>query len=1029
MSSTSVEYPPDCKPVNVNCSNTELLKRLKILSEALKNEIANKENGIPNRFTDLMLHLTKSQFISNKNKDVKLLLGCCIADIFRMFAPSTPIQDLSRLKACYNYKLLNFFRCKDVLLLFTTVIGNPPDKKTAMYQCYLYFIEAKTMQLALRLDDDAYIILHNLIKKSFNSMNEKNADEHIQGMMVGMCSKLIQKVDQISNIILDAIFFFIVQPQKINNRESYRMARDLIRTNQMTLEPYIAVLLKRGLETGVLDDCELISRKKLFDLICELGRFAPEIISSVFPSLIKQLHSDVVTARREAARLFGSLFGDQNSHLAEDEPDVWDKYMKRFADVDTEIRRICVKDAENILVFHPGLRGEVTDAVILRSQDVDENVRLEVITMVQRLTKRKFEAISERLLTHVIDRIRDKKAKIVLINMIRVRHTAIRGLSQLHRTVFTDDSLTVLERSSVSSIFSSIMNHYFQPIPGDRALEQILAKQSFQKRLLHDLVVLIDLNDNGQKSEAIDDIVKRIVECNPDPAKFSLSFRHFMTALSNDKQMMLFMKYITGDDYTCKKVEAAVFEILQRLQKHKVSSECIDSIKCLFECCSPLQFDQIAVSFLIHRVVALIKTSVDSNELSQYSKLIKLLKIVADAYAHCFVNQCALENLVKLMDIENFPGIEDFLSLTITISAELRKSEFLDKNIVATFVKYCESIVFDCSPRAAKYAVRCISKLLDTERARVILGNIFQKTVLRVSTSNPNCCTALETLNACVEVNPMQFCSELHEILKSKVMEILFDIEDCGNDIDQDSSEQLNDEVALNNNYVKIKCKSQTGLQYKHCKIQIHEFGAFQKQCLKFIAKFLVSVANFSTCDVDPAAKHILQFYSSLLKNKGNIFKKQCGQNHMAELRLVAGNSMLKLATKPRYAKFFSISDFLSLSTLAYDQVCEIRRRFFAKLNKHLITLHLHVEYMGLFALVGLDDDEGFKNKIRVFINANITKRRKYMERWSTEGVALCYQPEYCLAYAVYVLSKLPTFESIECESELRRLSKYALYF
>lgn len=67
---------------------------------------------------------------------------------------------------------------------------------------------------------------------------------------------------------------------------------------------------------------------------------------------------------------------------------------------------------------------KVSDAVILRCQDLDENVRLEVLTMVQGLAKRKFEALSERLLTHVIDRIRDKKVGSSLqIKFSRFRHS------------------------------------------------------------------------------------------------------------------------------------------------------------------------------------------------------------------------------------------------------------------------------------------------------------------------------------------------------------------------------------------------------------------------------------------------------------------------------------------------------------------------------------------------------------------------------------------------------------------------------
>ncbi|VDO48027.1 unnamed protein product [Onchocerca flexuosa] len=240
--------------------------------------------------------------------------------------------------------------------------------------------------------------------------------------------------------------------------------------------------------------------------------------------------------------------------MAEDEPEVWKEYMKRFTDVNEEIRRICIRNAENILIFHPELRGQVTDAVILRCQDMDENVRLEVLTMIQGLAKRKFEALSERLLIQV-----------------RVRHAAIRGLSNLHRVIFSNDELTNLERSSISSIFSAIMHHYYQPFLEDRALEQVLMKQSFQRRLLRNLVKLIEQSVESQKGKTIDDVIRGIVECNPEPAKFSLIFRQFMTHLTNDKQILSSLKYITGKEYTCQKVETAVVSYSIKLKSSFVS--------------------------------------------------------------------------------------------------------------------------------------------------------------------------------------------------------------------------------------------------------------------------------------------------------------------------------------------------------------------------------------------------------------------------------------------------------------------------
>ncbi|VDO47361.1 unnamed protein product [Onchocerca flexuosa] len=255
-------------------------------------------------------------------------------------------------------------------------------------------------------------------------------------------------------------------------------------------------------------------------------------------------------------------------------------------------------------------------------------------------------------------------------------------------------------------------------------------------------------------------------------------------------------------------------EILRRLRDHKVSVECMDAMRCLFECCSPLQFDGTAISVLVDMVIMSIKNSIDDNQFNRCYKLIKLLKIVADAYPHCFVNAPTLESLVKLIELESFSEIEGLLNLVITISTELKQNELLAKDMVAEYVKHCERISLDGTPRAAKYAVRCISKLLKTEQAQAKLENIFQNSLLHLSTSDPQCCTALKALSSCVEVDAMQFCNELFEILKTKIMDLLldqcsneetFNQQNCMMNSADNRTEQISDGEVCDENYVEIK--------------------------------------------------------------------------------------------------------------------------------------------------------------------------------------------------------------------------------
>lgn len=51
----------------------------------------------------------------------------------------------------------------------------------------------------------------------------------------------------------------------------------------------------------------------------------------------------------------------------------------------------------------------IAELVMARCRDLDETVRLETVRMVKSLARRKFSAVSEKLLACVAERIRDKK--------------------------------------------------------------------------------------------------------------------------------------------------------------------------------------------------------------------------------------------------------------------------------------------------------------------------------------------------------------------------------------------------------------------------------------------------------------------------------------------------------------------------------------------------------------------------------------------------------------------------------------------
>lgn len=64
-------------------------------------------------YLNLALHLASDFFLKHPDKDVRLLVACCLADIFRIYAPEAPYTSPDKLKASTD---LN--SCQDWLITF-----------------------------------------------------------------------------------------------------------------------------------------------------------------------------------------------------------------------------------------------------------------------------------------------------------------------------------------------------------------------------------------------------------------------------------------------------------------------------------------------------------------------------------------------------------------------------------------------------------------------------------------------------------------------------------------------------------------------------------------------------------------------------------------------------------------------------------------------------------------------------------------------------------------------------------------------
>lgn len=68
-------------------------------------------------YLNLALHLASDFFLKHPDKDVRLLVACCLADIFRIYAPEAPYTSPDKLKASRNSTKMHIYSSMSILKL------------------------------------------------------------------------------------------------------------------------------------------------------------------------------------------------------------------------------------------------------------------------------------------------------------------------------------------------------------------------------------------------------------------------------------------------------------------------------------------------------------------------------------------------------------------------------------------------------------------------------------------------------------------------------------------------------------------------------------------------------------------------------------------------------------------------------------------------------------------------------------------------------------------------------------------------
>uniref|UniRef100_H3CHW7 PDS5 cohesin associated factor A n=2 Tax=Tetraodon nigroviridis TaxID=99883 RepID=H3CHW7_TETNG len=440
-------YPPGVKEITDKISNDEVVKRLKMVVKTYMDMDQDSEEE-KQQYLGLALHLASEFFLRNPNKDVRLLVACCLADIFRIYAPEAPYTSHDKLK--------------EIFLFITRQLKGLEDTKSPQFNRYFYLLEnltwVKSYNICFELEDCNEIFIQ-LFKTLFSVINNSH-NQKVQMHMMDLMSSIIMEGDGVTQELLDTILINLIPAHKNLNKQAYDLAKTLLKRTVQTIETCIANFFNQVLVMGKSSVSDL--SEHVFDLIQELFAIDPMLLTSVMPQLEFKLKSNDGEERLAVVRLLAKLFGAKDSELASQNRPLWQCFLGRFNDIHVPVRLECVKFASHCLMNHPDLARDLTEYLKVRSHDPEEAIRHDVIVTIINAGKKDLNLVDDQLLGFVRDRTLDKRW--------RVRKEAMMGLAQLYKKYCLHHEAGKESAQKISWIKDKLLHIYYQNSIDDKTL-------------------------------------------------------------------------------------------------------------------------------------------------------------------------------------------------------------------------------------------------------------------------------------------------------------------------------------------------------------------------------------------------------------------------------------------------------------------------------------------------------------------------------------------------------------------------------
>ncbi|KDO78569.1 hypothetical protein CISIN_1g000310mg [Citrus sinensis] len=820
---SKLETPPSTKD--------GLVKLLKQAATCLSELNQSPPASILEAMQPFLNAIVQPVLLKHQDKDVKLLVATCICEITRITAPEAPYSD-DVLKDIFQLIVGTFSGLKDT--------GGPSFGRRVVILETLAKYRSCVVMLDLECDE--------LVNEMYSTFFAVASDDHPESVLSSMQTIMIVLLEESEDIQEDLLVILLSALGRNKNDTARRLAMNVIEQCAGKLEAGIKQFLVSSMSG---DSRPGHSHIDYHEVIYDVYRCSPQILSGVVPYLTGELLTDQLDTRLKAVGLVGDLFAVPGSANNEQFHSVFSEFLKRLTDRIVAVRMSVLEHVKSCLLTDPSRADapQILTALCDRLLDFDENVRKQVVAVICDVACHALNSIPVETVKLVAERLRDKSVLVKRYTMERLadifRGCCLRNFNgsinqnefewipgKILRCLYDKDfGSDTIESVLCGSLFPTgfsvkdRVRHWVRIFSGfDRiemkALEKILEQKQRLQQEMQRYLSLRQMHQDGDAPE----IQKKILFCFrvmsrsfAEPAKAEENF--LILDQLKDANVWKILMNLLDSNTSFDQAFTGRDDLLKILgAKHRL----YDFLSTLSMKCSYLLFNKEHVKEILLEVAAQ-KSSANAQFMQSCMDILGIL-----ARFSPLLLGGTEEELVNLLKEENEIIKEGILHVLAKAGGTIREQLAATSSSVDLLL---ERLCLEGSRRQAKYAVHALAAITKDDGLKSL--SVLYKRLVDMLEEKTHLPAVLQSLG-CIAQTAMPVFetreSEIEEFIKSKILR-------CSNKIRNDTKACWDDrsELCLLKIYgIKTLVKSYLPVKDAHIRPGIDDLLGILKSMLSY---------------------------------------------------------------------------------------------------------------------------------------------------------------------------------------------------